>query len=75
MLPANAKEIIIKGLNASGGTGNVMAYLNLDQTHFDKAFSITNELQNKNLIKLLYSNFNKNMIIVEVTLLGKHYNL
>ena len=40
---------------------------------FDKAFEFANNLQNKDLVKLLYSNFNKNLIVVELTLVGtKH---
>jgi hypothetical protein len=37
---------------------------------FDVGFQFANEMQNKDLVKLLYSNFNKNLIVVELTLLG-----
>ncbi len=61
---------VIQHLSTSGGTGNVMEVLNLDQSAFDHGFTIANNMQNKDLIKLLYSNFNKNQIVVEITLLG-----
>jgi hypothetical protein len=64
---------IVKHLAKAGGTGNVMEFLNYYLADFDKAFSIANELQNKDLVKMLYSNFNKNQIIVEITLVG--YNM
>jgi hypothetical protein len=61
---------IIQQLAKSGGTGNVIEFLNFTPLDFDKGFSIANEMQNKDLVKLLYSNFNKNLIVVETTLLG-----
>lgn len=61
---------IIQHLAKAGGTGNVMEFLNLGPLDFEKGFSIANEMQNKDLVKLLYSNFNKNLIVVETTLLG-----
>jgi hypothetical protein len=61
---------IIKNLAKTGGTGNVMEFLNFSASDFDKGFSIANDMQNKDLVKLLYSNFNKNVIVVETTLLG-----
>ena len=61
---------IIQHLAKAGGTGNVMEFLNFNPTDFDKGFSIANEMQNKDLVKLLYSNFNKNLIVVETTLVG-----
>jgi hypothetical protein len=51
--------------------GNVMEILGYDQYDFQKAFDIAIEMQNRNLVKLLYSNFNANKVIVEFTLLGK----
>lgn len=63
---------IINGIGKQGGTtGNVMEYLQYGADSFDKGFQIAIEMQNRDLVKLLYSNFNQNMIIVEFTLLGK----
>ncbi len=61
---------IIQNLAKAGGTGNVMEFLRFSPSDFEKGFSIANEMQNKDLVKLLYSNFNKNLIVVETTLLG-----
>ena len=61
---------IIQNLAKVGGTGNVMEFLNLGPQEYDIGFSIANAMQNKDLVKMLYSNFNKNLIVVETTLLG-----
>jgi GTP cyclohydrolase III len=62
---------IVLGLGNSGGTGNVMEYLGYTQARFDEAFMIANNIQNMDLVKLLYSNYNLSKVIVEFTLLGK----
>lgn len=62
---------VLQNLVKKGGMGNVQEFLNWPD--FDKAFEFANNLQNKDLVKLLYSNFNKNLIVVELTLVGtKH---
>ena len=60
---------ILKYLARKGGTGNIMEQLPIT-FEFDRAFEFANDLQNKDFIKLLYSNFNKKLIVVELTLLG-----
>ncbi|HRG79902.1 MAG TPA: hypothetical protein PL167_09840 [Cyclobacteriaceae bacterium] len=62
--------IVLRNLVKKGGTGNVMEFLNYTQADFDKGFKFANNLQNQDLVKLLYSNFNKNLIVVELTLIG-----
>lgn len=62
---------IIQGIGAIGTTGNVMEILGYPQADFQKGFDLAIEMQNRDLVKLLYSNFNQNKIIVEFTLLGK----
>lgn len=62
--------VVLEGLRMKGGTGNVMEILSWDTSRFDEGFQIANEMQNQDLLKLLYSNFNKNLIVVELTLLG-----
>jgi hypothetical protein len=63
---------IIRGIGEQGNsTGNVMELLGYGQNLFQTGFEIANEMQNRDLVKLLYSNFNQNKIIVEFTLLGK----
>lgn len=53
-------------------TGNVMEILGYSSEEFQKGFDIALEMQNRNLVKLLYSNFNANKIIIEFTLLAKY---
>jgi hypothetical protein len=65
-------QIVLTGLQKSGGTGNVMQFLNYQAEDFQKGFEVANDMQNLNFVKLLYSNFNKNQVIVEITLLGEN---
>ena len=65
-----AESIILNNLTLHGGTGNVMEFLKYDFSEFDNGFAIANDMQNKDLLKILYSNFNKNLVVVEATLLG-----
>jgi hypothetical protein len=62
---------VIKSVGDQGGTGNLMEALNLSQSDFQNGFELANKLQNMDLVKLLYSNYNQNKIIIEFTLLGK----
>jgi len=62
---------VIKGVGEKGTTGNVLEILGYERADFQKGFDIANEMQNRDLVKMLYSNFNMNKIIVEFTLLGK----
>lgn len=64
------QQTIIKFLAAQGGTGNVMEALGYDSSKFDEGFALALDLENHDLVKLLYSNFNKNLMVVEMTLLG-----
>lgn len=61
---------ILTYLVTQGGTGNVMDALSFDATRFDEAFTLALGMENKDLVKLLYSNFNKKLIVAELTLLG-----
>ncbi|HNR74477.1 MAG: hypothetical protein UZ12_BCD005001060 [Bacteroidetes bacterium OLB12] len=64
---------VLQSLVKKGSMGNVMEFLNWPSEEFDRGFEFANNLQNKDLVKLLYSNFNKNLIVVELTLVGiKH---
>jgi hypothetical protein len=62
---------LLQELNRKSGTGNVMEILGWDANRFDEGFAIANDMQNLDLVKLLYSNFNKNLVVVELTLLGE----
>ena len=55
----------------SRGFGDAMEALNWSQEDFQRGFDLVNDMQNMDLIKLIYSNFNQNKIIIEFTLLGK----
>lgn len=61
---------VLKHLQHTRGTGNVLEALDWDASKFEEAFLLANEMQNLNYVKLLYSNFNKNLIVVEMTLVG-----
>ena len=65
-----SEAIVLENLANQGGTGNVVEFLNYSAADFDKAFEFANNLQNKDLVKLLYLNYTKNLIVVELTLLG-----
>lgn len=62
---------VIKGIGDQGATGNVMEILGLTSVDFQHGFDLALDMQNHDLVKLLYSNFNQNKIILEFTLLGK----
>ena len=50
---------------------NVMDALGYGQDKFQQAFDIALEMDNQSLVKLLYSNYNANKVIVEFTLLAR----
>lgn len=50
---------------------NVVEALGYGADKFQQAFDVALEMDNRNLVKLLYSNFNNGKVIVEFTLLAK----
>ena len=50
---------------------NVMEALGYASDKFQRAFDVALEMDRRNLVKLLYSNFNAGKVIVEFTLLAK----
>jgi hypothetical protein len=50
---------------------NVMEALGYSSDKFQHAFDVAREMDRRNLVKLLYSNFNAGKVIVEFTLLAK----
>jgi hypothetical protein len=50
---------------------NVIEALSYGPDKFQHAFDVALEMDNRNLVKLLYSNFNAGKVIVEFTLLAK----
>ena len=49
---------------------NVMEALDYGQDKFQEAFDVALAMDNRNLVKLIYSNFNQSKVIVEFTLLA-----
>lgn len=65
------QKSVLRFLQARGGTGNVMEALQWGADLFDEGFAMANYMQNRHWVKLLYSNYNNNLIVVELTLLGE----
>jgi hypothetical protein len=69
------KEIakILKSKRADTDMLNVMEVLVFSPDNFQQAFDIALEMENRNLVKILYSNFNTSKVIIEFTLLAKNF--
>lgn len=67
------KEIatVLQSRKADTDMINVVEALGYGSDKFQLAFDIALEMDNRNLVKLLYSNFNAGKVIVEFTLLTK----
>jgi hypothetical protein len=50
---------------------NIVDALGYSPENYQLAFDIALEMDNRNLAKFLYSNFNQGKVIVEFTLVGK----
>jgi hypothetical protein len=50
---------------------NVIEALGYGPDQFQQAFDVALEMDNRSLVKLLYSNFNAGKVIVEFTLLAR----
>ena len=73
---ANPEQAILTILQPRSKTSNivnVMDALNYSSENFRKAFDIALEMENRNLVKLLYSNFQAGKVVVEFTLLADEY--
>lgn len=62
---------VLKSQTNTSSRVNVVGALSYDQEHFQQAFNIALEMENRNLVKILYSNYNQGKIMVEFTLLGR----
>ena len=49
---------------------NILDVLGYSKDNFQEAFDIALEMENRNLVKLLYSNFDAGKLVVEFTLLA-----
>jgi hypothetical protein len=67
------KEIttVLQSRKPDTDTVNVLEALGYGTDRFQQAFDVALEMENRNLVKLLYSNFNVGKVVVEFTLLGK----
>jgi hypothetical protein len=61
---------ILKFIHDNGDSGNLMEALGWDSSRFEEGSKIALELDNLNYAKMLYSNFNKNLIVIELTRIG-----
>lgn len=61
---------ILKFVHQKGGMANVMEALGWDSSRFEEGSQIALTLDNLNYAKMLYSNFNKNLVVIELTLVG-----
>jgi hypothetical protein len=64
-------ETVIEARKPDTDMINVLEALNYSSDQFQEAFDIALEMDNRNLVKLIYSNFNAGKVIVEFTLLAK----
>ena len=64
-------DIVLRSRRTDTDMLNVIEALGYGQDQFQQAFDIALEMDNRSLVKLLYSNFNAGKVIVEFTLLAK----
>ncbi len=66
------KEIarVLQARQTTSNMVNVVDALGYTEGQFQQAFEVALEMDNQNLAKLLYSNFNAQKVIVEFTLLA-----
>lgn len=64
-------KVILQSRKENTDMLDVMEVLGYGADQFQTAFDIALEMDNRNLVKLLYSNFNARKVVVEFTLAGK----
>ena len=67
----NEISAIIRARKPDTDMINVLEALGYGLHRFQEAFDIALEMDNRNLVKLIYSNYNAGKVIVEFTLLAK----
>ncbi len=67
----NEIKTVLRARRSDSDMINVMEVLSWQGDQFQQAFDIALQMENRNLVKLIYSNFNAGKVIVEFTLLGK----
>lgn len=63
--------IVLEARRSGTDMLNVIEALGYASDKFQQAFDVALEMDRRNLVKLLYSNFNAGKVIVEFTLLAK----
>lgn len=63
-------SIVLQSRQPETDMVNVLEALGYGQDKFQHAFDVALEMDNRNLVKLIYSNFHAGKIIVEFTLLA-----
>lgn len=74
MTRSEAESKILQALNAldrPGAMFNVMKAISDYTTDYETGFSLANEMQNKDWIKIIYGSFTQNLVNVELTLIGQ----
>ena len=64
-------ETVLGARRTDSDMVNLLEVLGYDNDNFQKAFDVALEMENQDLVKLIYSNFNAGKVVVEFTLLGK----
>lgn len=64
-------ETVLRSRKPDTDMINVIEALGYGSDRFQDAFDVALEMDNRNLVKLLYSNFNDGKVIVEFTLLAR----
>ena len=64
---------VLRARQKTSNLTNVVEALQLRPAEFQLAFDIALEMENRNLVKLLYSTFNAAKVVVEFTLLADSY--
>lgn len=63
---------VLRARPAQSDMINVMDALKYQAHQFQEAFDLALAMENKDLVKLIYSNYNQSKVIVELTLPGKN---
>jgi hypothetical protein len=66
----NPINIVLRARSADTDMINVVEALGTTRETFQQAFDVALEMENRNLVKMLYSNYNIGKIVVELTLPG-----
>jgi hypothetical protein len=66
----NQINTVLRARSADTDMINVVEALGTSRENFQQAFDVALEMENRDLVKMLYSNYNIGKIVVELTLPG-----